>query len=288
MMPWRQSGWKRACTYAVLLAWSFVCLLPLYWVFIASLKDEDAIIHGPRYVPFLDFTPNLAAWRFILLDSSENLLWPAFNSLVVSSAATAMAMCIACLLLYALTRLQRQNSIAPAWFLGLVLASRILPSATVVISLYLMAQLTGLLDSRTALILTYAAINLPVATWLLLPVFGKRATEQEEAGLLEGLSHVQILWGILLPMILPTLAAVALIVFILCWNEYFFAAYLTTNHASTLTPWMVGQLSLKEAQIGGEPEEWAHLSAATVFMTAPLLVFVTSVQRVLAARSISK
>ena len=272
---------RRAATYTILTLWSFICILPLYWVFIASLKDESAIIHGPRYLPFIDFMPSLEAWRFILIDSSENLLHPLLNSFVVSTAATLIIIASTCLLLYAATRLDPSKS----WLLPFTLATRILPPATVVTALYMMAQKSGLLDTRLALVLTYTAINLPVATWLLLPVFGKRATEQEEAARLEGVSHLYILWDILLPMITGSIAAVALIIFVLCWNEYLFAAILTTNHASTLTPWMVGQLSLKEAQVGGEPEEWAHLSAATVLMVAPLMLFSGVAMRMLSRRA---
>ncbi len=272
---------KRAAIYSVLICWSIVCIFPLYWVFIAALKDENAIIHGPRYLPFVDFAPSSEAWRFILFDSSENLLIPLFNSLIISSVATFIVIASTCLLLYAITRLENAQS----WLLPALLASRILPPAALVIALYFMAQKSGLLDSRTALIIAYSAINLPVAVWLLLPAFGKRATEQEEAALLEGVDHFHILYDILLPMLLRSLMAVALIIFVLCWNEYLFAAILTTDHASTLTPWMVGQLSLKEAQVGGEPEEWAHLSAATVLMVTPLLLFSGVAMRVLSGRS---
>jgi multiple sugar transport system permease protein len=275
---------KRAAIYVVLCLWSFICVLPLYWVFIASLKSEDAIIHGPRYLPFIDFTPSAEAWRFILFDSSENLLRPLFNSFIISATATLMVIASTCLMLYAITRLGNTRP----WLLTLMLATRILPPVTVVIALYVMAQKTGLLDTRTALILTYSAINLPVAVWLLLPVFGKRATEQEEAALLEGVTHLYILWDILRPMIMTSIAAVALIVFMLAWNEYLFAAILTTDHASTLTPWMVGQLSIKEAQVGGEAEEWAHLSAATVLMVTPLLLFTGFAMRMLSGRAATK
>ena len=275
---------KRASIYGILSIWSFICILPLYWVLIASLKPEDAIIHGPRYLPFIDFTPSAEAWRFILLDSSENLLRPLFNTFVISATSTFIVITSTCLLLYATTRLGK----AKPWLLALMLATRIFPPATVVIALYMMAQKTGLLDTRTALALTYSAINVPVAIWLLLPVFGKRATEQEEAALLEGVSHLYILWHILRPMIMTSIAAVALIIFVLGWNEYLFAAILTTDHASTLTPWMVGQLSIKEAQVGGEPEEWAHLSAATILMVAPLLLFTSVAMRMLSGRAISK
>jgi multiple sugar transport system permease protein len=275
---------KRAATYAILCLWSLICILPLYWVLIASLKPENAIINGPRYLPFIDFTPTSEAWHFILFNSSENLLLPLFNSFVVSATATLIVITSACLLLYALTRLGTDRP----WLLALMLATRILPPATVVIALYMMAQATALLDTRTALVLTYSAINLPVAIWLLLPVFGNRATDQEEAALLEGVSHLYILWDVLRPMIMGSIAAVALVVFVLGWNEYLFAAILTTNHASTLTPWMVGQLSIKEAQVGGEPEEWAHLSAATVLMVTPLLLFSTFAMRSLARRGTVK
>jgi multiple sugar transport system permease protein len=283
----QQVSLGRIFIYVVLFAWSFVCILPLYWVLLASLKSEDAIMHGPRYIPFIDFTPTLEAWRFILLDSHENLLQPLWNSLVTSVAATLLATVFACMMLYALTRFPSSAKAKPL-LLVMVLSSRILPPVSMVIALYMAAKFAGLLDTRTALIITYTAINLPVATWLLLPAFGTRATDQEEAAILEGLSHVGILKGVLLPMLLPTVLSVALIIFVLCWNEYFFAAYLTTNEASTLTPWMVGQLSMKEAQIGGEPEEWAHLSAATVLMVAPLLVFSGMAMRMLSRRSIAQ
>jgi multiple sugar transport system permease protein len=275
---------KRAAIYTVLCLWSFICIFPLYWVFIASLKSEDAIIHSPRYLPFIDFTPSAEAWRFIFFDSSENLLRPLFNSFIISATATLIVIASTCPMIYAITRLGKTRP----WLLTLMLATRILPPVTVVIALYVMAQKTGLLDTRTVLILTYSAINLPVAIWLLLPVFGKRATEQEEAALLEGVSHIYILWDILRPMIMTSIAAVALIVFVLGWNEYLFAAILTTDQASTLTPWMVGQLSMKEAQVGGEAEEWAHLSAAAIVMVTPLLLFTGVAMRMLTGRAATK
>jgi multiple sugar transport system permease protein len=130
-------------------------------------------------------------------------------------------------------------------------------------------------------------VNLPVALWLLQPVLGPRATEPEEAAQLDGATHLTILFGILLPMFRGGVMATGVIVFLLCWNEYLFAAYLTSDHALTLPPWMVGQLSMKEAQVGGEVEELAHLSAAAVLMAIPALVFATFAQRVL-ARSLTR
>ena len=78
------------------------------------------------------------------------------------------------------------------------------------------------------------------------------------------------------------MAAVAFIVFLQCWNEYVFAATLATNHAITMPPFLVGQMSMKEAQVGGEAEEWARFSAAAILMAVPLLATTAVVQRALA------
>jgi ABC-type glycerol-3-phosphate transport system permease component len=84
-----------------------------------------------------------------------------------------------------------------------------------------------------------------------------------------------------MPMMLRPLAVTGLFLFILCWNEYLFAAYLAADHAQTLSPWMVGQLSMKEAQAGGEAEELTHMAAAAVFMALPALALAAAIQRLL-------
>jgi ABC-type glycerol-3-phosphate transport system permease component len=78
------------------------------------------------------------------------------------------------------------------------------------------------------------------------------------------------------------LAATGFVIFLLCWNEYLLAAALATDHAMTMPTWMAGQLSMKEAQAGSEAEEWSNLSAATIVMTAPPLLFAGLAQRLLA------
>jgi multiple sugar transport system permease protein len=241
-------------SYIALAVWSLVCLFPLYWVAITSLKSEADIMNGPVYLPFIDFTPSLKAWRFILGDPYDNLLPRFFNSAVIGVTATVITVVLGGMAVYGFTRFKWRAGL-PHKVLFAILASRILPPVVIVLPLYLMAQMTGTLDTQFALIFTYTAINLPVAVWLLQPVLGSRPTEQEEAALLDGASHVAIFFTIVLPMVAASIAAVALLVFFLCWNEYLFAVYLAGNEAMTLPPWMVGQLSMKEAQIGGEAEE---------------------------------
>ena len=255
-------------TYALLGVWTLVCLFPLYWVAVTSLKAEAEITGGPFYLPFLDFAPTLESWAYLLTDPNDNLLGRYFNSLVVALAATALALLLGAMAVYGVSRFTKGGQA----LLTAMLATRVLPPLVMALPLYMMAYYTDTLDTRFALIFTYAAINLPVVVWLLQPVFGPRATEQEEAAQLDGASRLAIFFSIFLPMVAGSLAAVGLFVFILCWNEYLFAAWLAGNNAMTLPPWLVGQMSMKEAQVGGEAEEWARFSAATVMMMAPLLI----------------
>jgi multiple sugar transport system permease protein len=145
-----------------------------------------------------------------------------------------------------------------------ILATRILPPVVIVLPIYLMAQHTGTLDTRFALIATYTAANLPVAVWLLQPVLGEVATDLEEAAQLDGASRFRIFFEIVVPVAARGLVAAGLLIFILCWNEYLFSVYLAADHAMTMPPYLAAQMSVREQQAGSDAEEWTRLSAAIV------------------------
>ena len=270
--------------YAVLSLWSLMCLFPLYWIVVTSLKDESEIMHGPYYLPFVDFTPSLDAWVSILDYANDHLLLRFYNSVIVGITSTFLTVVLGGMAVYGLTRFRYRVpliGLSNEGILFAILATRILPPVVIAISLYVMAQYTGTLDTHFALIFTYAAVNLPVAVWLLLPVFGNMATSQEEAAQLDGASRFEIFFTIFLPMVAASTAAVGLLIFILCWNEYLFASFLTSDKVSTLPPWVAGQMSIKEAQTGGDGDEWSQLSAAIIFMIVPLLACTGLAQRYL-------
>ncbi len=270
---------NRAIIYVLLGVWSLVCFLPIYWIAITSFKDVSIIDKPPTYVPFLDFTPSLDAWRFIFFDASENLVSRAFNSIIIGISSTLLTLMIGAMLVYGLTRFNSQ--FRSRNIMAAILSTRILPPVVMALPLYFLAQKTGTFDTLGFLIFIYAAINLPLVVWMLAPVFGSRATDQEEAAVLDGATHFHIFFFILLPAVKTAVITVGILVFLQCWNEYLFASYLTSDNALTLSPWMVGQLSMKEAQTGGGAEEVAHLAAATVFMALPVVLLTIFAQRFL-------
>jgi multiple sugar transport system permease protein len=325
--PWR-AALAKVVTYGLLSFWTVVCLFPIYWIAVTSIKGLEDIDRPPTYLPFVDFTPSLDAWRFVLGDPYESLVTRFVNSMIVGFAATFLTLVTGGMAIYGLTRFRaalRWPSIAFAslavglamgaalvsattpklmfivgsvlllalafalrrWgpamnslsAMTLMLSTRILPPVVIVLPLYMMAQATGTRDTLGALIFVYTAVNLPVAVWLLQPILGLAATDQEEAALIDGASHLTIFFTILLPMVRASVVAAGLLIFLLCWNEYLFAVYLTADRALTLPPWVVGQLSIKEAQVGGGAEELAQLSAATIVMVFPALIFAAIAQR---------
>lgn len=318
----------KLATYAILASWSLVCLIPITWLALTSIKGVESIDKPPGYVPFLDFSPSLEAWRFIFFDHNENLVGRLLNSVIVGGVSTVICLVVGVMAIYSLTRFparsrwttlggllvaatctmvaflvvgtvarmamfsialaaiafavafrRRGAVISASAAISMMLVTRVLVPAVLVVPLYVMASATGTQDTLTILVPTYTAINLPLAVWLLSPVLGSRATDQEEAAQIDGASHVCILVSVVMPMVRPALTATGLIIFLMCWNEYLFAAHLATDHAQTLPPWAVGQLSMKEAQVGGGAEELAHLSAATILMILPVLAFAALVQK---------
>ena len=274
--------------YAVLLLWALICVFPFYWVAITSVKSSMDVAEGPRYLPFVDFAPSFDGWAFILFNSQDRLVNQFLNSVMVATAATAIAVICASMATYALTRFSFHfpqnpwNSRKPAsannmlWFAAV--ASRILPPIAILIPMYSFAERHGMLDTHWLLILIYAAVNLPVAMWLLRPVFGERAREIEEAAYLDGATHIEILFTILLPTLLRGLFATTFLIFLLNWNEYLFAEYLAGFHSMTLPPWLVSQISAREAQAVAEEDEIIRLSAAIVVMVIPLLILAGGAQ----------
>ncbi len=117
----------KVATYALLTFWTLIVLFPLYWVLVTSFKMEIEVDSGPYYLPFVDFTPTLQAWKFMLLQN--NTLRPYVNSVVVSLASTLLALLIGSLAAYALVRIRFQVKLAAVVTFIVLLAAVIIAVA---------------------------------------------------------------------------------------------------------------------------------------------------------------
>jgi multiple sugar transport system permease protein len=118
-----QAPLARLGTYSVLILWTLVVLLPLYWVLVTTLKIRIVVDSGPFYLPFVDFVPSLENWRYIFIDLGRDTLRPYLNSVVVALASTVLAVLIGSLASYALVRIRfRVKLAAVAVFILLLVA----------------------------------------------------------------------------------------------------------------------------------------------------------------------
>jgi len=108
-------------TYFALGFWTLIVLFPLYWVLVTSFKIEVQVDSGPYFLPFVDFTPTLEAWNFMLL--KNNTLGAYLNSIIVALSSTLLALLIGSLAAYALVRIRFQVKLAAVLtFVVLVIA----------------------------------------------------------------------------------------------------------------------------------------------------------------------
>lgn len=263
----------RIVIYGILLAWTFICLFPIYWTVTTSVKTANAVTQG-LLVPFWDFVPSWNGWRALGL-SPENIFAPSAmretvllrltNSVIMSTVAPALAIVLGAPAAYGLTRFEyrwgrfRNNDIS-----FFFVSQLILPPVVLAMPLLVLYQSLNLLDSRLGLILLYTLMVLPIVIWIARDQFASLPNELEQAAMVDGCTSWGAFIRIILPLTTPGLAAAFILSVIMCWNEYFFSALLTRTNAQTLP-------ALVAAQTSSQGIQWWSMAAISTLSVAPLI-----------------
>jgi len=221
-----RSAW-RPVILLVLAALAVLYLFPFAWMISTSLKPTRELYTQP---PTLwPVHPSLEAYTGALIGARDWVLLR--NSVVVCLTTVALALTLALLIAYPLTRLP----VPPALRRGLLswlLSLRFLPSLVVVIPIFATMRAVGLYDRLLALICIYSAFSLPFAVWMLKGFLAEVPPEVEEAALVDGANRWRAFFQILLPMLSPGLLAAGVITFALAWSEFLYALILTATPRS--------------------------------------------------------
>ena len=156
-----------------------------------------------------------------------------------------------------------------------LISQRMLPPVAVVIPIYVLFQRLHLLDTRTALIVTYVATNLPIVIWLMRDYFQSIPIELEECAAIDGASRYRILWSIVMPLSVPGLVATFLFVLVFAWNEYLLALFLSSANAQTLPLTVAAQNATRGPQ-------WWYLSVLVLIMIVPVIGMAIALERYIA------
>ncbi len=264
----------RVLIYGTLVLWSVICLFPIYWTITTSFKIAPDVMQG-HLIPWIDFTPKWLGWRSLGLSPEtifetstvrEEFLKRFMNSAITSVSASLLAVVLGSLAAYGLSRFSyrfgfMKNSDISFFFLSQL----ILPPVVLALPFLVLYKELAMLDSRIGIILLYALMVLPIVVWIMRDQFSAIPVELEEAALVDGLSAWGAFFQIVLPIALPGMVAAFILSLVLCWNEYFFAALLTSTDAKTL-PVMVA------SQTGSQGINWWSMAALSGAAIMPLVI----------------
>ena len=243
--------------------------IPFYVMLMTSLKSQQELLQNP-----LDFSIELSRGWGLFRSYVE--LFRDFNfgsyltiSLIVSVLTVLITLLFSVPGAYAVARLRFRGQGA---FSRSILLIYMVPMIVLALPIYIAYSLLGLRNTVSGLIMIYPVTTIPVALYMLQGYFRGLPAEVEEAGLMDGLSRLQVIWRITLPLSLPALASVGLYVFMIAWNEFLLAFMLLDDPAKfTLTR---GVTSLNSSEV---PRQ--HLMAGAVLATVPIMALFLGLEK---------
>ncbi|MGV3651127.1 MAG: carbohydrate ABC transporter permease [Devosia sp.] len=232
---------------------------PMYWMVKTSLTPlEDVFEFPPRF-----FNSEWTLDAYVRLLNNPTLLNFLKNSLIVSVLSTIGSIVVSAFAAYAFSKFRFRGRGA---LMYVVLAGQMIPEVLLLVALYLLFDTLGLIETYSALILSFATFTLPLCIFMLKSYFDNIPDELLEAGRVDGASNFQIMTKVFLPLARPGLVAVGLFTFIRSWNDFIYALTLGGQTRMTLPPGLV-------LQFGGEFRSlWPDLMAASFVTAIPVMI----------------
>ncbi len=265
---------KKSLIYLALITWTVIALFPIFWTFSTTFKVAKDVQLG-NIIPWVSYTPNWLGLRSIGL--SPDTIWNEstprtefiarfWNSILASTGGSGLALLVGTTAAYGLSRFEyrwmiwKNNDIS-----FFFLSQLILPPVVLAMPFLVLYKELALLDNLFGLIMIYALSVLPIVIWIMRDQFNTIPPELEQAALVDGCSSWGAFLRIVVPIALPGMVAAFILSVILCWNEYFFAALLTSTKAKTL-PVMVA------SQTGSQGISWWAMAAISSAAILPLII----------------
>jgi multiple sugar transport system permease protein len=210
---------------------------PVLWLFKASISTQVELFSAPaRWIPLHPTFQNYLDILFPGLSASavpRTFAAAILNSLKISSAVTLICIVLGSLAAYALIRIPfKYNKSIQIGILG----TRMIPEVSLVIPLFIIASSLDLINKPIVLIIAYMSFALPYAIWMMASFFQTVPIDLEEAARLDGCSRLGILWRIVIPISVPGLISTAMFVFLVAWDEFFYALIFTSTLAAKTAP----------------------------------------------------
>jgi ABC-type glycerol-3-phosphate transport system permease component len=243
-----------------------VCLFPFAWMALSSIKKLPELYTVPPH-----WLPNEPTWgNYWTVMFNSNIPRYFLNSVVISVGATGLALVLAVFSSYGFARFDFKGK---PYFQSFVLVGQLLPTAAIIVPLFITLRYLGLVNTYWGLILVYMIITLPLSVWMLTSYMKGIPVELEEAATIDGASRLGVLFRITLPLAMPGLIAVIVYSFVTCWNEFIFALCFATDSSVKTLPIGLAEFSTEFNT------DWGGVMAASMVMTLPVAILFLAFQR---------
>ncbi|MBN8952475.1 MULTISPECIES: carbohydrate ABC transporter permease [unclassified Rhizobium] len=255
-------GVEKIAGHAIMIALSFFCLFPVYWMIVTSLRPANRVFEKSIWPTAASLDNYVYALNAIPIGRML------VNTLVVSAVVTIIQLLTGLLAAYAFARWRFPGDrivhilIALTW---------LVPLQVVMIPNYLIVANLGLLDSVTALILPHFASALAIL--LLLQTMRSFPNEVLEAARMDGAGSWRILWEVIAPNLRGTIASLAILIFISTWNEYFWPLLLSRTPENSVIQIGIQMFMTSEGTL------WGPLMAAATMASLPIFILYIVLQR---------
>ncbi len=253
----RERRWALWTSYIMLVIFAFVFLVPPYFELITSLKTSKEI--GSGLDPWYTHHPYLGNFLSIVRDAQFQMFF--WNSVKITVVVVAATIVISVLSAYALARMRFWGSQV---FATGVFLTYLVPESLLFIPLFRVLADLHLINSTWGLALVWPTLSVPFCTWIMIGYFGSIPKELDEAAMIDGASHLQMLWKIFIPVAMPGIIAATIFAFTVCWGDFLYPlAFLFTAKQMVLTAGIVSTL------IHGDVLDWGRIMAANILASAP-------------------
>ncbi|MBP1884498.1 carbohydrate ABC transporter permease [Sinorhizobium mexicanum] len=243
-----------------------VAVFPFLWMAVSAFKPLSQLYTIPPQ--WLPDPPTFENFKNVVFQS--NIPRYFINSLIISIGSTFLALVFAIFAAYGFARFDFRGRSAA---LAFVLIGQLLPTATVIVPLYIVLNYLGLINTYIGLILVYLILTLPLSVWMLTGYFRGIPKELEDAAIIDGASQLGVLFRISLPLVTPGIIAVTLYSFVATWNEFVFALSFATEKEMKTLPIGLAEFSTEF------DTDWGAVMAASFVMTLPIALIFLVMQR---------
>ena len=274
----RRNRWKH--TFSDVLLWIILLIffIPALWIILTSIRIRSEInAFPPVWIPT---GYSFDSYKIIFgmptpegafgLGGEIPVMSYARNSVIIALVSTTFALIFGTLTGYVFSRFRFRGK--NGLYLGLMLA-RAIPGIALSLPLFIVFARTKLSDTILGMVITYVALNIPFTAWLMDGFFRAIPKELDEAAQIDGCSHWGAFVNVSLPLALPGVAAAGIFAFLTSWNEFALAGIITRTPASRTFPPALFEFT------GQFVSDWRGMTAMSVLMLIPAVIFVALVQR---------